>query len=106
MSELINLEEEWQRKHDKMVAQMLGEFYAKVDKLQKECKHEKTHWIQELNKDGSFKGMLVKRCFVCGANIEKLDTTEIQLEMFLNNFDADVERYKISFVEKVGSEKE
>ena len=95
MSELIKLQLEFTQKDEKRRIKTLKEFYLAVGKLQHDCKHKKTHWIQELSKNGSFKeDELYKRCYVCGSTIETLKVTGAQREMFLNNFDADVEQQK------------
>ncbi len=94
MSALEELTFKWQREYSRRFTKHLGQYYKAVDKLQAECQHEKTHWIQELVKDGTFEEALVKRCFVCGKNIDKLEADSVFIETVLNEFDASVERRK------------
>ena len=95
MSELNKLTQKWQQAHSRRFTKHLGQYYKAVDKLQKECKHEKTHWIQEIAKDGSFpEDTLTKRCFVCGANIDKFNVGVKLAEHFLTVFDKNVEEAK------------
>jgi len=100
MSELEKLTFKWQKEHSKRFTKHLGQYYAQVDKLQKDCKHEKTHWLQEIAKDGTFKDDLVKRCFVCGANVEKFTVKIDVIEQIMVNFDKDVEQKKVLGVNK------
>jgi hypothetical protein len=94
MSELEKLEMDYQTDHAKLFTTLLGSFYNRVDKLQKECKHEKTHWMQELRKDGSFKEGLFKRCFVCGVTVETLALKDSVIEVLMKKFDVSVEQKK------------
>jgi hypothetical protein len=99
MSEFDKLTEKWQREHSRRFTKHLGQYYAAVDKLQKECKHEKTHWIQELDKQGNVTDGLFKRCFVCGVNVQKVDADDKTIELALKAFDDSVEA-SIQFISK------
>jgi len=89
-------------KYQKRVQRLQIKFYADLGKLQIECKHEKTHWMQEICHDGSFKKGVFKRCFVCGATVETLEITDSYKEQLLGKFDAEVELKKLSLAtEKV-----
>jgi len=89
IDELVN-------KHQKKQQHLQLRFYYDLGKLQNECKHEKTHWMQEIRKDGSFKENLYKRCFVCGATVETLEAPDSFREQLLNKFDSEVESKKSS----------
>lgn len=92
MSELEKLMTKYEKKRQKA----LVNFYSELGRLQIECTHKKTHWIQEIQKDGSFKEELYKRCFVCGATVENLSISDDVKEEFMNKFDSEVELKKQS----------
>jgi hypothetical protein len=96
MNELDKLTERWKREHSRRFNKHLGQYYAQVGKLQAECTHKKTHWIQELNKDGTFKDGLFKRCFICGGTVDMISISEEDIEYLLNCFDASVEMKKVN----------
>jgi hypothetical protein len=96
MSELDKLTQKWQQEHTRRFAKHLGQYYAAVGKLQAECKHTKTHWMQELDKEGNYKEGLFKRCFICGKTVEKLDATDEVVEVVMKAFDDAVEAHKSS----------
>jgi hypothetical protein len=82
-----DLFEDYTKKLDKLNTK----FYVTWDKLQKSCKHEKTHWMQELDKNGNYKGGLFKRCFDCGVTVTKIDGPDEVIESALKAFDDVVE---------------
>lgn len=74
--------------YTKKLDKLNTKFYVAWDKLEKKCKHEKTHWMQELDKKGNYKGGLFKRCFVCGKTLEKLPEIEIEtIDLAMKAFD-------------------
>lgn len=83
-------------KYQKKVQQLKIKFYTDLGKLQIECKHEKTHWMQEIRADGSCDKDLSKRCFICGSTIETLEVIDSFKEQLLDKFDAEVELKKLS----------
>jgi hypothetical protein len=95
MSELEKLTFKWQREHSRRFTKHLGKYYKAVDKLQAECKHEKTHWMQELDKDGEYKKGLFKRCFICGATVEKLDADNKFIDVAMKAFDDIIEANRV-----------
>lgn len=92
MSEQRRLKEEYHIKCNVYSQRLLRGFLEKLGKLQAECKHEKTHWMQELNPDGTFKEGLYKRCFICGSTVEVFcSATPEFIENILNDFDSSIE---------------
>lgn len=92
MSELDKLKFKWQKEHSRRIIEHLCQYYEAVDKLQKECKHNRTHWMQELDKQGNIKEGLVKRCLICGSNIQKVEGTKEEIiEEALHAFDMIIE---------------
>lgn len=71
-----------------------ADFVIAMGKLVENCKHEKTHWLQEIHPDGTFSTVVVKRCFVCGCNLEFLEVDEQFLERLLGDFDKSCEEQK------------
>ena len=80
----------YQLKYLKMQVNLAGD----LEQLQTDCKHEKTHWMQELKSDGSLKGGLFKRCFVCGKTLETFDCAAEVAEKLVGLFDCEVEKVK------------
>jgi hypothetical protein len=73
----------------------MADFIIAWGKLVENCKHEKTHWIQELDSEGSLRNDLVKRCYVCGVNIDSLIGVEEEFtQKLLKSFDDACERKK------------
>jgi hypothetical protein len=94
MSELIKLQNKFLEKGAKVTLKLQVGFLTEKGELQEDCKHEKTHWLQEIAVDGSFKAGLFKRCFICGATIDKLKCEPEFVEQLLIQFDISVEAYK------------
>jgi hypothetical protein len=94
MSEYQKLKNEYHKKCEVWSQKLLKDFMEKVGKLQVECKHPVTHWMQELNTDGSFKEGLFKRCYVCGATVDTLDIDESFINLLLDEFDENCEDEK------------
>ncbi len=94
MSERRKLEEEFLYKHSQRLT--MADFIIAYGKLVENCKHEKTRWIQELTLEGNFSKGLVKRCHVCGVNIDSLDVEREFVEKLLDDFDAACEKKKLS----------
>jgi hypothetical protein len=86
--------------HAKRLDKLNTKFYVTLDKLQKECKHEITHWMQELDRSGCPKAGLFKRCFVCGATVEKLDASDEAIEVAMKAFDGATELLKATLDNK------
>jgi hypothetical protein len=84
---------EW---HAKKLDKLNTKFYATLDRLQKDCKHERTHWMQEIDKAGYPKAGLFKRCFICGATVEHLDASNEAVEIAMKAFDGATELIKAS----------
>ncbi len=95
MSERIKLEQSWKERlsnGEKLTAQ---DMVIEVGKLVEKCPHNKTHWVQEINREGEFSNKLFKRCFLCGFNIDELDVEPEFLEHVLANFDVSCEAKKL-----------
>jgi hypothetical protein len=74
----------------------VSDFIIAWGKLVESCKHEKTHWIQEIDNDsGEFHNDLVKRCYVCGVNIDELSVEKEFVEKLLADFDKACEEKKL-----------
>ncbi len=95
MSELRKLKDEYHQKCVEKSRKMLLTFLIKMGELQTECKHELTHWMQELAEDGTIKDGLFKRCFVCGFTIETFNVSADIVKALLSKFDKDVEEQKL-----------
>jgi len=91
MSEFVKLQEKNQVITQGMIVYLRATFESEVKELQETCKHEKTHWMQELTKEGDFKEGLFKRCFVCGATVQKFDANDEAIEVAMKAFDGAVE---------------
>jgi hypothetical protein len=99
MSERAKLEEEFLYKRGRTTT--ISDFIIAWGKLVENCKHEKTHWIQEVDSMGNFHNDLVKRCYVCGVNIDTLEDVEKEfVEKLLANFDKSCEKKKASINQK------
>ena len=83
------------RKYQSKSQKQLARFFLELGTLQAECKHPKTHWMQELTRDGSFKEGLYKRCFVCGSTVERVDVNASNREQLLLVFDEAVEKLSV-----------
>ena len=95
MSEFVKLKEKYQILSQSMNIYFKATFDSEVKELQENCKHDKTHWMQELTKEGDYKEGLFKRCFICGATLEKLDTGRPEfIDELCNQFDLNVENRK------------
>ena len=94
MTERRKLEEEFLYRHGRTTT--MADFIIAWGKLVAFCKHEKTHWIQEVDSMGNFHNDLVKRCYICGVNIDSLENVEKEfIEKLLSDFDKTCERKKI-----------
>jgi hypothetical protein len=94
MSELVKLEEEYRKKGNKIGAKLYKEFLFKMVTLKADCEHKKTHWLQEMNREGVLSEKLVKRCFICGQNVEEITFDKAISEQILNQFDCNIEQQK------------
>ena len=72
----------------------MSDFIVAWGKLVEKCKHEKTHWIQEIDQEGEFHNDLVKRCYICGVNIDELNIEKEFVEKLLCDFDRACEEKK------------
>lgn len=72
----------------------MSDFIIAWGKLVEKCKHEKTHWIQEMDDTGELHNDLVKRCYICGTNIDELSVDKAFTEKLLNDFDRACEEKK------------
>jgi|SRR5208283_5059866 len=94
MSEVDKIIEKYQKKHQRLERNLQIKFYTEIGKLQIECKHEKTHWMQELTKEGKLKNGLFKRCLICGSTIDTLEN-EVASEECLTIFDKKADELKL-----------
>lgn len=101
MTERKKLEEKWEldelRGHPILPKDMI----IQLGKLVESCPHSKTHWIQEIDREGEFKGKLYKRCYLCGFNIDELETEPEFIEQILNDFDMRCEDKKVQQTGKI-----
>ena len=74
----------------------MSDFIVSWGKLVAACKHERTHWIQEMDEFGELHNNLVKRCYVCGVNIDELCVEKEFVEKLIYDFDAACEEKKAS----------
>lgn len=94
MSERHKLEEQFLSRNRRNVT--MSDFIVAWGKLVESCKHEKTRWIQEVDSEGQLKGDLVKRCYICGTNIDSLEDVETEfIEKLLDDFDKACEEKKL-----------
>lgn len=96
MSEFVKLKEKYQTMNQAMTVYFRATFDSEVKELQESCKHDKTHWMQELTKEGDFKEGLFKRCFICGATVEMLEVPNEAIEVAMKAFDGATEIIKAS----------
>jgi hypothetical protein len=96
MSERQKLEENWKMRSLRGETLTAADMVMEMGKMVEKCPHDKTHWIQELSKDGEFTNNLFKRCFLCGFNIDELRVEPEFVEQILTDFDKSCEEKKIS----------
>lgn len=101
MSERYKLQKDWEFRT------MIGKTVTPMDmllemaQLVQNCPHNKTHWIQELTKEGVLTEKIFKRCYLCGYNIEEIELNDNEfLEKILSDFDKAVEEKKLSLTQK------
>lgn len=104
MSERAKLEERFIEKYTNHYT--MSDFILAWAHLVETCKHEKTHWIQEVDSNGDLKGDLKKRCYVCGINLEILDVPKYFIEKLLSDFDKACEKKKASLTDSSKQSKE
>lgn len=92
MSERAKLMEEFIYRHNRAVT--MSDFIIAWGKLVESCKHEKTHWIQEVDNEGNLRNDLVKRCYICGTNIDELIVEKVFVEKLLKDFDKACDKKK------------
>jgi hypothetical protein len=95
MSERRKLEREWQRTTYAGRTVYPKDMIIQLGKLVENCPHTKTHWIQEIDQEGNFKDHLFKRCYLCGFNIDELETEPEFIEHLLDVFDKSCEEKKL-----------
>lgn len=98
MSERHKLEEQFLSRYRRNVT--MSDFIIAWGKLVESCKHEKTRWIQEVDSEGMLRGDLVKRCYICGTNIDELNVNKKFIEGLLDAFDKSCEEKKLSLAKK------
>ncbi len=96
MSELTKLHSEFIKKNEKRQLKIFKDFQRAIIELQLNCKHEKTHWMQEIDREGKFKDGFFKRCFVCGATVDHIDVSDEEKEKLMQIFDEAAEKHKTS----------
>jgi hypothetical protein len=101
MSERKKLEQNWE------LRTLTGEkispatMITELGKLVAQCPHNRAHWIQEITREGVFSSKLLKRCYLCGYNIDELDVESGFVEQLLTEFDMRCEaRKKLEETEK------
>jgi hypothetical protein len=94
MKKYKKLIEEYEAKSLKLQKSCLAVFLHKIEELKKTCKHENAHWIEEISDVGIISSCLVKRCYDCNSNIDKLEIPEEFSKQLISKFDVMVEEYK------------
>jgi hypothetical protein len=94
MSERYKLQKDWELRailgHELLTKDMLLE----MAKLVEQCPHNKTHWIQEMTREGILTDKLFKRCYLCGYNIDEMEAPQPFVDLILAEFDSQCEREK------------
>jgi hypothetical protein len=106
VSERQKLEESWKMRSLKGEHVTPTDMIIEMGKLVEKCPHDKTHWIQEINKDGEFSDNLLKRCFLCGFNVDELNVEPEFIEQILTDFDKSCELKKVSINQTKAEQKQ
>jgi hypothetical protein len=88
------LVEAYEIKSNEHQKESFSKLLYKIGELQATCEHKDAHWIQEVSKVGIISSYLVKRCYNCNSNIEKLDVPAEVSKELITKFDIIVEEYK------------
>jgi hypothetical protein len=94
MSERKKLEQSWELRAIQGKKLTPADMIIELGKMVENCKHTDAHWIQEITQDGIFKDKLVKRCYLCGFNIDELDADPEFLSYILAFWDSACEEKK------------
>lgn len=87
MNDYMKLREQYTNELCKSNDKALGRFFKKLGILQNEiCTHEKTLWLQEIDKDGELKNGLFKRCLNCNSTLSTINDAEF-IKKVLADFD-------------------
>jgi hypothetical protein len=98
MTERTKLEQEFMRRQRQPLT--MANFIVAWGRLVENCKHEKAHWIQEMDSEGNLRNDLVKRCYLCGVNIDELNDVEKAFtEKLLKDFDDACEAKKALLIQ-------
>ena len=95
MTERRKLEAKWKLEEYSGHTVYPKDMVIQLGKLVESCPHTKTHWIQEIDGEGKFKDKLLKRCFLCGFNIDELEVEPEFIEQILTTFDKSCEEKKL-----------
>jgi len=98
MSEKAKLIDEFAYRHLRNLT--MSDFIIAWGKLVERCKHEKTHWVQEMDSEGNLHNDLVKRCFVCGVNVDVIQNEKEFVEKLQHDWDTACEKKKNSLHSK------
>ena len=94
MSERAKLEQDFLYKGRLRLSS--ADFIIAWGKIVTNCKHENAHWIQELHADGTFSNIIVKRCYICGVNIDEMEVETEFVKKLLKLYDKECEKKKNS----------
>ena len=95
MSERYKLEQDWKLRALKGNTISPKDMVIELGKLVAACPHSKTHWIQEMTREGILIEKLFKRCYLCGYNIDELEAEPEFVEELLTIFDKSCEEKKL-----------
>lgn len=100
MSERRKLEAKWEMETYRGHTVYPKDMIIQLGKLVENCPHSKTHWIQEIDREGEFKDKLFKRCYLCSFNIDELEAEPEFVENLLGAFDRSCEEKKAEQMKK------
>ena len=95
MSERKKLYDKWKIEEYRGHIVWPRDMIIQLGKLVESCPHNKTHWIQEIDREGEFTDKLFKRCYLCGFNLDELEVEPEFLDQLLAAFDKSCEEKKL-----------
>ena len=95
MSERYKLQKDWELRAIRGIKITPVDMIIELGRLVENCSHSKTHWIQEMTREGILTEKLFKRCYLCGYNIDELEAEPEFVEELLTIFDKSCEEKKL-----------
>lgn len=97
MNDYMKLRETYTNSVQKAHDRALKKFFLQLGTLQNDiCKHKKTQWLQEIDKDGELNEGLFKRCLNCNATLSSIKDDPEFIKKVLTDFDKACEEKKAS----------